>query len=230
MCERVSLIRVKSEGEMSVCLWPCGHMGDCVTLIRTSMAVSEASWRGVVVTSGKEGMMKGEASPCTGTHRAVLRTDDNFCRSAATNRVLMCSKSGGNVWTRAVRKAWEGTYTPRSGGLPPGEEGGGFVALAPMFNQTFHAAVHRDRSRSLSSPLVVLGNTLLTSSDLDMTTSEGGFIKVNSSSDLSFVSLLICRISWNDFSAARETSALLHIALVSMYSSNNDHALGKSPG
>lgn len=198
-----------------------------LTLIRTSIAASEASCRGVVVTSGKDGIMKGDASPWTGTQRAVFSTDDNFCKSAATKRVLMCSNRGGKVWIRAVRKAWEGTYTPRSGALPPGE-GGGLVALVPMFNHTFHAAVHRARSRSLSS-LDDLGNALLVSSDLDITTSEGGFIKVNRSSDLSFGSPLICRISWKDFSAARETSALLHIALVSMYSNSRDQARGKSP-
>jgi hypothetical protein len=46
---------------------------------------------------------------------------------------------------------------------------------------------------------------------------------------LSFGSVLICRISWKALRAASDTSALLHMALVSMYSNKRDQARGKSP-
>ena len=49
------------------------------------MARREASCSGVMVTSGKDGMMKGEASPCTGTDSAACSTLENCCRSDAVN-------------------------------------------------------------------------------------------------------------------------------------------------
>lgn len=177
--------------------------------------------------------MNGDTSPWTGTDRAPFRTPLNFDRSAATNRLWIRWNKGGNVWIRAVRKGCGGTYT-----LSSDVWSGGFVTLAPMFNQTLHAVAHKEMSISESSPEFMSKSfeipvPAMVSPEREITSSDGGtmgfevpLVCLSSSS----VSCLTWRISWKLFNAARDTSALGHSADDSMCSKRRDHALGKSPG
>lgn len=198
-----------------------------LTLINVSTTCRAVSCSGVMITSGYVGMMKGEASPWTGTDNTLRNTSDNFCKSPPRKRLLMCTNSAGKVCKSAVRKCCDGTYTF----WDLSEFSGGWVAVWPMLSHTFQAAIHNERSLSETwlFSFFIFG-TDLTSPVRLITSSKGGWI-ISDISELSSgfdVSRLI-RISWKLLRAASETSAFRHMAADSMWSSSNDHARGKSP-
>ena len=59
-----------------------------LTLCNPSILHSIASCRGVSPIS-PTGIMKGDASLCTGTDSALCNTVDNLCKSLVTNRLLI---------------------------------------------------------------------------------------------------------------------------------------------